>query len=194
MRSAGCAQPEERNRMTLNREICSGAERGKLLGRNADIDINHAVTTGAGQVMVVLVATTDTVTVRAIGKLNAIQQASVDQHFNRAIYRSTAQARLGLAQILPEVVHRKISPATREFSQALSNNASWTRCALAFLVKHGKYFLGNHVRGILSHGMTGRESCSCCILPQNNREVYLLILKPYEPSQMFLRDGKASLC
>jgi hypothetical protein len=157
MRAAGRAQPEERYRMPFNREICPGTERGKLLGRNTDIDINHAMTAGTGQMMMVLVATTDTITVRTISKLNAIKQASVDQHFNRAIHRSTAQARLSLAQILPEVVHRKISPATRELSQAFSDNASWTRRALAFLVKHGKYFLGNHLRGILSHGMAGKE-------------------------------------
>lgn len=144
MRTAGGAAAKERNRMPLNREIRLLTERGELFGGNADINIDHAVTGSAGQVMVMFVSAADPVAVRAIGKLDAVEQASIDQHFHRTIDGCAPQARLALAQILPEVIHRKIAAAVGQFDQTLSNGTSWASCALAFLVKHGVNLFCNH--------------------------------------------------
>ena len=144
MRTAGGTAAKECNRMSLNRKIRLLTERGELFGGNADIDINYAVTGSAGQVMVMLVAAADPIAVCAIGKLDAVEQASVDQHFHRTIDGRAPQARLALAQILPEIIHRKIAAAVGQFDQSLSNGASRAGCALAFLVKHGVNLFCNH--------------------------------------------------
>jgi hypothetical protein len=64
--------------MALDGEIRFLAEFGELFGGNADIDIDHAMATGAGQVVMVLVSATDAIAVCAIGELNAIEQTGID--------------------------------------------------------------------------------------------------------------------
>lgn len=152
--AAGGAAAEERDGVPFDREVSEGAESGELFGGQADIHVNHAMAGGAGQVMVVAVAAADTIAVRAVGKIDAIEQAGVDQHFDGAIDRGSAQARLTLAQILPEIVHREITTALGQFTQALGDQAARASVALAFLVKHGVNFFAYHKNS--SFPLTGR--------------------------------------
>lgn len=144
MCTAGCAASKERNRMPLNREVCLLTERGELLYGDTDIHIDHAVAGSAGQVVMVLVASAYAITMRAIGELDAIKQASIDQHLHRTINGSAPKARLFLTQILPEIIHGKVSAALCQLDQTLSNHASRTRIALALLVEHGINLFCNH--------------------------------------------------
>lgn len=143
--------------MALDGEVRLLGERGELFGGNADIDIDDAMAGGAGQVVVVLVAAAHAIAMRSIGELDAVQQAGVDQHFYGAVDRRTSQARLAVAEILPEIIHRKVPPAMRQFDQTLGNHPARARIALTLLVKHGVNLVCNHGRAFLSPGKMGTD-------------------------------------
>lgn len=75
-------------------------KRGQLLPGQADIYFNYTVTIGAGQ-MVMMVAAADPVMARSIGKFDAVEQPSVEEHFYRAVDGCPSKVRLNLAQLLP---------------------------------------------------------------------------------------------
>src|SRR5258707_362256 len=147
----------ERQRMPLDRKIGQRAELSKLLRGNTHIHIDHAMTGSAGQMMVMLVSTAHAITMGAISELDAIEQARVDQHFHRTIDRCTAQTRLLLAQILPEIIHREIAAAFCQRNQTIGNQPAWASIALTLLAKHSINFLSNHERIFLSPGR-GQQS------------------------------------
>jgi hypothetical protein len=136
----------------LDGEVCLFAEFGELLGGDANIDIDHAMATGAGQMVVVLVSATDAIAVCAIGELDAIEQTSVDQHLNRTIDGSASQAWLALAQLLPEIIHREVAAVLSQFDQALGDDAARARCALTYLIEHSINLVCYHERASLSAG------------------------------------------
>jgi len=138
--------------MALDGEIRLFAEFGELLGRNADIDIDHAMANGAGQVMMVLISSADAIAVRAIGELDAIEQTRVDQHLNGTIDGSAPQAWFALAQLLPEIIHRKVAATLSQFDQALGDDAARARCALTYLIEHSINLVCDHERVSLSAG------------------------------------------
>jgi hypothetical protein len=142
--------------MALDGEVGLLGERGELFGGNADIDIDDAMAGGAGQVVVMFVAA-HAIAMRSIGKLDAVQQSGVDQHFYGAVDRRAPQARLAMTEVLPEIIHRKVSPAMRQFDQALGNHPARARITLALLVKHGVNLVCNHGRAFLSPGRMGTD-------------------------------------
>lgn len=150
MRAAGGAAAKEGNRVALDGEVCLFAEFGELFSGDADIDIDHAMATGAGQVVVVLVSSADTIAVCAIGELDAIEQTGVDQHLNGAIDGSASQAWFALAQLLPEIIHREVAAVLSQFDQALGDDAARARCALTYLIEHSINFVCYHERASLS--------------------------------------------
>lgn len=137
--------------MALDGEVRFLGEGGELLGRNAHIDSDHAVAGDAGQVVVVGISA-DPIAMRSIGKLDAVQQTGVDQHFYRAVDGCTPQTWLAVTEILPEIVHGKVSPAVRQLDQAFGNGSAWACIAPTLLVKDGIDFLCNHRRAFLSSG------------------------------------------
>ena len=130
--------------MPLDVEVCLVTDSRERIDRNAHIDLYDAMALRAGQ-MVMMAITADAVVVRAIGKLDTIQQAYIDQHLHRAIDSCPAQARLYLTQLLPQVVNREISPACSKFYEPLSNQPAWTRVALAQLIECRMNFVRDHV-------------------------------------------------
>lgn len=81
--------------MTFNVKVCLVADSLELVDRQADIDLYDAVALCAGEVMVMR-ATTDAIVMRAVRKLNTIQQSHVHQHLNRTIDSGTSHAWLVL--------------------------------------------------------------------------------------------------
>ncbi len=79
--------------MPLNGKVGLAPDSHKLVGGQADINLNHAVAVRAGQVVMVVVGA-DAVMMRTIGELDTIQQARIDQHLHRTIDGGAAQARL----------------------------------------------------------------------------------------------------
>ena len=120
--------------MAFNVEVCLITDSLERIKGNTDIDLYNAVALRAGQVMVVAIAA-DAVVMRAIGKLDTIQQAHTDQHLHRAIDSCAAQARLYLAQLLPEVVNREIAATCSKLNKALGNQLARARIALAQLTE-----------------------------------------------------------
>jgi len=88
----------------------------------------------AGQVMV-MIATANPVMVRAIGKLNAIHQAGIDQFLHRAVNRRSSQTRIFLSQLLPEIVNREVGSTASKFYETFGNESPWTCVTVAHLVE-----------------------------------------------------------
>ena len=99
-RSARRAAPKKGDGVTLNCEIGLFADGGKLIDGQADIYLDHPVTLRAGQVMMVGTPT-NTVMMRSIGKLYAIQQTHAKKRLNCAVDSCASQAGFNLPQILP---------------------------------------------------------------------------------------------
>jgi hypothetical protein len=85
--------------------------------------------------MVMMSPITDTIMMRAIRELNALQQSYIYQLFNRAEHRSATDALIILAQRLPQVIRREINPTSGELNQALSDEAALACVALAQFMK-----------------------------------------------------------
>jgi hypothetical protein len=117
---------------------------GQLIDGQTDIDLYDAMALRAGQVMMMAV-TADAVVVRAISKLDAVQQAHIDQHLYRAVHGCPAQARLYLAQLLPEIVNREIGSARSKLCESLRNQPAWACVALAHLIECCMYLVRYHV-------------------------------------------------
>jgi hypothetical protein len=130
--------------MPFNIEVCLIANSRERIDRNADIDLYDAMAPGAGQVVMMAIAA-DTVVMGAIGKLDTIQQAHIDQHLHRAVDGCPAEARLYLAQFLPEIVNREIAAACSKLDKALGNQPARARVALAQLMKCRMNFIRNHL-------------------------------------------------
>ena len=134
LRAAVLATTEDSQGVPLNVEVCHITDSRKRIDRNANIDLYDAVASGAGQV-VMMAITADTVVMCAIGKLDAIQQAHIDQHLHRAVNGGPAQARLCLTQFLPEIVNREIAATCRKLNKALGNQPARARVALAQFIE-----------------------------------------------------------
>lgn len=98
--SARRAAPKKGDRVTLNCEIGLFANGGELIDGQANIHLDYTMTLRAGQV-VVMGTSTNTIMMRAISELNAIQQTHADKHLNRAVDSRASHAQLHLPQILP---------------------------------------------------------------------------------------------
>ena len=85
------AAPEKGDGVTLNGEIGLFAYGGKLIDGQANIHLDHQMTPRAGQMMV-MSAPTNTVVMRSIGELNAIEQTQTKKHLNRAVDSCASQA------------------------------------------------------------------------------------------------------
>jgi hypothetical protein len=83
--------------MALNDKISLNPNVRELISRETDIDIDDAMALCAGEVVVVLASTTDTVVMCPIRKLNPGEQSHIHQLFDRTIDRGSAYARLGLS-------------------------------------------------------------------------------------------------
>ena len=116
----------------------------KLIGGKTDIDIDDAVALRAGEMVVVLASSTHTVMMRPVRKLDAGEQSHIYQLFDRAVYRGSPDARLGLSQLLPEAFNGEIRATAREFDQSIRNEFTGTRVTLAHLVESRVNFMCFH--------------------------------------------------
>ena len=137
------AAPEKGDGVTLDGEIGLFADGGKLIDGQANIHLDHQMTLRAGQMMV-MNAPTNTVVMRAIGELNAIEQTQTKKHLNRAVDSCASQARLHLPQHLPQIINGEICPTVREFNQTFLDQAARARIALAGFLKGGSYLICDH--------------------------------------------------
>jgi hypothetical protein len=142
-RSARQAAPKKGNGMTLDCEIGLFADGGELIDGQANIHLDYTVTLRAGQVMV-MGTPTNTIVMRAVGKLNAIQQTHAKKHLNRAIDSRASQAGFVLPQILPQIINGEICPTVREFNQTFLDQAARARIALARFLKGCAYLICDH--------------------------------------------------
>ncbi len=87
--------------------------------------------------MVVMTDSTDPVTVAAIRKLDAIQQAGVHQPFDRPKDRGAPHARLQLLHLMPEFIGGEISSARRKLFQSCGNETALTCLAQPHCLQGG---------------------------------------------------------
>jgi hypothetical protein len=130
--------------MTFNIKVSLGADDPDLLNRQTDINLYDTMALRTGQVMMMR-TTADSVVMGPIPKLNTIQETHIHQHLDRTIDRCATQARLTIAQLLPEIINREIRSACRVFYQPLSNELTWTCMTLTGFIKCGTDFIRNHV-------------------------------------------------
>lgn len=74
--------------MTFNVKVGPVTDRRELVRRKTDIHFYDTMALRTGQMMMMATAT-DTVVMRAIGKINTIQQTRVDKHLQRAVEGGT---------------------------------------------------------------------------------------------------------
>src|SRR5690348_15305059 len=99
--------------------------------------------------MVMLIPTTNPVVMCSIRELNASQQIHVHQLFNRAVDCCPAYTRLGLPQLLPEILNSEIRATAGEFDQPLRNELARTSVTLAHLVESRVNFISYHHQFLL---------------------------------------------
>jgi hypothetical protein len=83
--------------MPFNDKIRLISNACELISRETDIDVDDAMTLRAGEVVVVLASTTDTVVMCPICKLNPGEQSHIYQLFDRTVDRGSAYTWLGLS-------------------------------------------------------------------------------------------------
>lgn len=97
--------------MTFDIKISLVTDCRELIDGETNVHLYNPVALRAGQVMMVVV-TADTVVMRPISKLDAIQQTHIDQLLHGAVDRSSSQAWLYLSYLLPEIINREIGSAS----------------------------------------------------------------------------------
>jgi hypothetical protein len=83
--------------MSLNDKVRLLPNGRELIRGEADVDIDDAVALRAGEMVVVVVSLTDTVVMCPVGKLDAGEQSSIHQLFDRTIDRGSSDAWLVLS-------------------------------------------------------------------------------------------------
>ena len=83
--------------MPLNDKVLLLPNGRELISRETDIDIDDAMALRAGEVVVVLASTTDTVVMGPIRKINPGEQSHIHQLFDRTVDRGPAYTWLGLS-------------------------------------------------------------------------------------------------
>ena len=113
----------------------------KLISGETDIDIDDAVALSAGEMVMMLASTADTVVMCPVCKLHTIQQTHRNQLLYGAIDRSSTQARLYFPHLLPEIINREIGTANSKFYQSICDKLSRARMPLTHLVEGRAYFV-----------------------------------------------------
>jgi hypothetical protein len=135
--------------MPLNDKVCLVPNGHKLISGETDIDIDDAMALGAGQMVVVLAAATDTVVMGPVGKLDPGEQSHIHQLFHPTVDRGSAYPWLGLPEFLPEVLHSEIRTEAFKLDQSVRNEFAWTRVALAHLVESRVNCMRYHLHFLL---------------------------------------------
>jgi hypothetical protein len=115
-------------------------KRGQLLPGKADIYFDHAMAICAGQVMM-MIAAADPIMARPVSKLDAVEQARAEKHFDRAVDSCAPKARLNLAQLLPQSIGREIGPTGGERFQSFRDKLAWAGATLSHLVECYTYLI-----------------------------------------------------
>src|SRR5579871_5206214 len=110
--------------MTFNVKFRLTTNSINLLNGQADINLNDTMALCTGQMMMMGTAA-DTIMMSTIRELNTVQQPHIHQHLHRTIDRCPSQARLTLAQLLPEIINREIGTASSMLYQSLGNELAW---------------------------------------------------------------------
>ena len=108
------AATKEGQDMAFNDKVLLLADARKLGRRQAEIDIDDAMALCAGEVVVVFAAIAHAIVMGAIRELDAGKQAPAHQHFNGAVDRGAAYARLVLAEFLPQIFNGEVCAAAFE--------------------------------------------------------------------------------
>ena len=127
--------------MPFHDKVLLFANGRELSSGQTEIDIDDAVALRAGEVVVVVVSSADAVVVGPIRKLNAGKQSFRHQLFDRTVHRSSADAWLDLADLLPEFLNGEIRAAAFQLDQAIRNEFARARVALAHLIESRVNFL-----------------------------------------------------
>jgi hypothetical protein len=136
--------------MSFDRKMGLLADRGHVLRRQTEIDFNNPMTLCTGQMMVVCTST-DTIVMSSIGEFDTVEQARLNEHFNRAVDRGSSQMGLALAQVVPEIVNGKIGSTGSQFAHALGNQVTGACLALTLFRKGSGNLLGRERIFALSH-------------------------------------------
>jgi hypothetical protein len=141
LRTAVSTAAKEGQCMPFNDEVLLIANGRELSSGQAEIDIDNAMALCAGEVVVMVASSADAVVMGSIRKLNAGEQSSRHQLFDRTIDRRSANARLDLTELLPEFLNGEIRAEAFQLDQTFRNELAWARVALAHFVERCIYFL-----------------------------------------------------
>ena len=83
--------------MPFDDKVLLGADSGELIRWKADVDINDAMATRAGEVVVVVALPANTVVMRPVSKLDPRQQPRVHQLLHRTVDCSASNTRIILS-------------------------------------------------------------------------------------------------
>ena len=83
--------------MPLNDKVRLVSNDHELIGGQADIDVDDAMTLRAGKMVVMLAFTTDTVVMCSIRKLDPSEESHIRQLFHRTVDRGSAYPWIGLS-------------------------------------------------------------------------------------------------
>ena len=127
--------------MPFNDKVLLIANGRELSSRQTEIDIDNAMTLCASEVVVVLASSADAVVVGPIRKLNAGEQSSRHQLFDRTVDRGSADAWLSLPELLPEFLNGEIRAEAFQLDQAIRDESPWTCVALACFIERRINFI-----------------------------------------------------
>ena len=127
--------------MPFNDKVLLVANGRELSSGQTEIDIDNAMTLCASEVVVVLASSADAVVMSPIRKLNAREQSSRHQLFDRTVDRGSADAWLSLPELLPEFLNGEIRAEAFQLDQAIRNELARARVALAHFVERRINFI-----------------------------------------------------
>ncbi|EFH86573.1 hypothetical protein Krac_7875 [Ktedonobacter racemifer DSM 44963] len=149
------AAAEEGEGVSLDGEISLVADLRELFFREADIYLDHAMTLVAGQVMVVAVPA-DAIVVRAIGEVDAVEQALIDELFYRAVDGRATQVGIIFANILPQVINGKIGFVLSELNEPLFDKPTRACATLTDFIERGTdLFFDGMCLGHVAYSLSG---------------------------------------
>ena len=127
--------------MPLNHKVLLLPNSRELSSRQTEIDIDNAMALCACEVVVVVASSADAVVVGSIRKLNAGEQSSRHQLFDRTVDRGSSDTWLSLPELLPEFLNGEIRAEAFQLDQAIRDELTWARVALAHFVERRVNFI-----------------------------------------------------
>ena len=121
--------------MPFNDKVLLIANGRELGSGQTEIDIDNAMALCASEVVVVVASSADAVVMSPIRKLDAGKQSPIHKLFDCTVDRGSADAWLSLPELLPEFLNGEIRAEAFQLDQAIRDELTWARVALAHFVE-----------------------------------------------------------